>query len=104
MANQKMADPLEALTSGAMYGGMQTWMSTLAEYQSEIFDFMSQRCAKNADLVREMSGCRNFEDASFCQTKWLEETMRDYSTESAKVLALCTRNAADIAQKRRPRA
>jgi hypothetical protein len=80
-----------------------TWWSFVSEYQSEMFDFMSHRFAKDSVTLHSLSECRNWEEVSGLQSKWLQDMSKDYSAETTKLMAIYTKQAADTAQERRPR-
>ena len=54
--------------------------------------FMSMRLEKDGETAREMLGCRNLADATAVQSRWLEETLRDYNSEMTKLMTLYTRS------------
>ena|SRR5215212_4709351 len=83
--------------------GTKTWWSSSAEYQSEMFDFMSHRFAKDSAALQEVGECRNWEDVSGVHSKWLNDMSNDYSAEGTKVMAIYTKYAANAAQERRNR-
>jgi hypothetical protein len=37
-----------------------------------------------------LTACRNWTDALTVQSRWVQETMRDYTAEASKLLALYT--------------
>jgi phasin protein len=83
--------------------GTEAWWATATEHQSEMLDFMSHRLSKDSQAVRQLGECRSWEDASGIYSRWLQETFKDYSAEATKVMAMNVKQAADIAQDRRPR-
>jgi hypothetical protein len=38
-------------------------------------------------------GCRNLADATAIQSRWLEETVRDYNSEMTKLMGIYTKSA-----------
>ena len=83
--------------------GAETWWSSVSEYQSEMFDFMSHRFAKDSAALQQLRECRNWEEVAGLHSRWLQDLSKDYSAEATKVMAIYTKQAADAAQDRRPR-
>jgi Phasin protein len=83
--------------------GMETWWSSFSEYQSEMFDFMSHRFAKDSSAVHELGECRNWEEVSGLHSRWLHEMSKDYSAEATKIGAIYSKQTADAVQDRRSR-
>jgi hypothetical protein len=83
--------------------GTETWWSSASEYQSEMFDFMSHRFAKDSAALHGLGECRNWDEVASLNSKWLQDMSKDYSAEATKVMAIYTKQAADAAQERRPR-
>ena len=48
--------------------------------------------------------CRNWDEVSSVNSKWLQDMSKDYSAEAIKVMAIYTKQGADAVQERRPRA
>jgi len=61
-----------------------------------MLDLMSHRLSKTSEAVRELGQCRSWEDASGVHSKWFNDTLADYSSQSTKVAAI----GADAAQGR----
>ena len=55
-------------------------------------DFMSLRTEKDSKFFREALACKNPTDALSVQSHWMEETLRDYSAEMTKMLAIYTKH------------
>ena len=70
----------------------ETWFTAAAECQRELTDFVSTRLAKDGDTAREMLGCKNIADATAIQSRWIEETLRDYNSEMTKLMTICTKS------------
>ena len=83
--------------------GREAWWATAAAHQSEMLDFMSHRLSKASEAARELGQCRNAEDASGVHSKWLQDTVKDYSAQSTKVMAINVKQGADAAQGRQRR-
>jgi len=49
--------------------------------------------AASAECQREMLGCRNLADVAAIQSRWLEETLRDYNSEMTKLMGIYTKSA-----------
>jgi hypothetical protein len=87
-----------ALSSGnnqALAKAAQAWFAASAECQREMMGFVSMRLEKDAETTREMVACRNLADVAAIQSRWIEETMRDYNTEMGKLMAICTKSVKD---------
>ena len=84
-----------------MADGMRAWLATATECQREMVDFISNRLAKDSGTVREMIGCRNPADAMEIHLRWAQEMMRDYGAEMSRMLAIYTRHASEVAERRR---
>lgn len=82
-----------ALSDGsgrALVNAAETWFSATAECHREIIGFVSTRLEKDNETFREMLACKNAADVAAIQTRWLEETLRDYNSEIAKLMSICT--------------
>jgi hypothetical protein len=87
MANHKtLTDPLPE--GGPMLDGAAPWVAVMSEYNGELFDFMSRRLAKDARAMRQLHDCRTLSDVSDLHAKWVQETMKDYSDEAAKLMSI----------------
>jgi Phasin protein len=75
----------------ALAKAAETWFAASAECQREMMGFMSMRLEKDGETAREMLGCKNPADATAIQSRWIEETLRDYSSEMTKLMTLCNR-------------
>jgi hypothetical protein len=79
------------------------WFSTMAACQREVLEFMSRRLERDGEAMREAIACRNIGDALAVQTRWLDETLRDYSDEATRLLALSVQGSESSgAAERRP--
>jgi len=78
-------------TSQALAKAAETWFAASAECQREMMGFMSMRLEKDGETAREMLSCKNPADATAIQSRWIEETLRDYSSEMTKLMTLCNR-------------
>jgi hypothetical protein len=65
-----------------------------------MLDFVSHRLSKASEAARELGQCRSWEDASGVQSKWVSETLNDYSAQSTKVMAITIKEPAGVAQGR----
>ena len=83
--------------------GTEAWWATATEHQSEMLNFMSHRLSKDSQAVRELGECQSWEAASVIYSRWLQDAFKDYSAEATKVRAINVKQAADVAQDRRPR-
>jgi hypothetical protein len=101
MANQKNLP--EAMNNAWMLPGTETWWSTVSEYQSEMFDFMSHRFSKDSAALHGLGECRNWDEVLGVHSRWLKDMSKDYSAQAAKVTAIYTKQAADAVQERQSR-
>ena len=76
----------------ALANATETWFAAATECQRGMMSFVSMRLEKDADTTREMMGCRNVADATAIQSRWMEETLRDYNSEMGKLMTICTRS------------
>ena len=102
MANHKTIQTEAAKNTWTFQGG-EGWWSNTTEYQSEMFDFMWHRFAKNSVALQGLGECRSWEDVSSLHSEWLRDMSKDYMAETTKVMAIYTKQAADAAQERRAR-
>ncbi len=89
---------------GGALAGAETWWATMAEYQNEVGQFISDRLAKNAEVIRETLSCRDWTAALEVQGRWIDETLRDYSEEVKRLAGLYTKGAASTVREERRRA
>jgi hypothetical protein len=78
--------------SQALAKATETWFAATAECQREMMSFMSMRVEKDGETAREILGCRNLADATAIQSRWLEETVRDYNSEMTKLMTIYTKS------------
>lgn len=83
----------------ALTNAAETWFNAGSECQREMIGFMSKRLEKDGETLREMMGCKTIGDVAALQSRWIEETVRDYNTEAAKLMSIYTKSA-DIARTR----
>jgi hypothetical protein len=76
----------------ALANATETWFAAATEYQREMMSFVSMRLQKDAEATREMMGCRNLADVTAIQSRWVEETLRDYNSEMGKLMTICTKS------------
>ena len=76
----------------ALANAAQAWFAAATECQRETIGFVSMRLEKNGKAVREMMGGKNLADAAAIQSRWVEETLRDYSDEMTKLMTICTKS------------
>ena len=106
MSNHRSAASMESvvtrlhpeLPSKSLLGGAEAWWSTVAEGQREMARFASDRLAKDGEAIKEMLTCRNWTDALAIQTKWMDQTVRDYNAEVTKLTSLYTKAASSGSQ------
>jgi Phasin protein len=76
----------------ALANATETWFAAATECQREMMSFVSMRLQKDAETSREMMGCRNLADVTAIQSRWVEETLRDYNSEMGKLMTICTKS------------
>jgi len=76
----------------ALANATETWFAAATECQREMMSFVSMRLEKDAEIAREMISCRNLADVTAIQTRWMEETLRDYNSEMGKLMTICTKS------------
>jgi hypothetical protein len=90
MAQQRSSHLMEREPSGLAPLAPAAWLSTIAACQREMLEFMSHRLEKDGETMREAITCRNLGDALAVQTRWIDETLRDYSNEATRLLEIYT--------------
>ena len=78
--------------SQALAKATETWFAATAECQREMMSFVSMRVEKDGETAHEILGCRNLADATAIQSRWLEETVRDYNSEMTKLMTIYTKS------------
>ncbi|MBF9196932.1 phasin family protein [Microvirga terrestris] len=78
--------------SQAMAKATEAWLTATAECQREMMSFMSMRLEKDGETTREMMACRNLADWTSIHSRWIQETLRDYSAETTKLMTICTKS------------
>lgn len=76
----------------ALASAAEAWFAASAECQREMIGFISMRLEKDGEIAREMMGCKNLADATAVQSRWMEETLRDYNDEMGKLMTICSRS------------
>ncbi|PVE23551.1 hypothetical protein DC522_15520 [Microvirga sp. KLBC 81] len=76
----------------ALANATETWFAAATECQREMMSFVSMRLEKDAETTREMMGCKNLADVTAIQSRWIEETLRDYNSEVTKLMAIYTKS------------
>ena len=82
----------------ALFTGMETWWSAAGECQREMADFMSLRSEKDSKFFREALACKNPTEVLSVQSHWIEETLRDYSAEMTKMIAIYAKYGVDVSR------
>jgi hypothetical protein len=99
----KSSGTADALRSGAVFAlsgdsgramtnATETWLAAATECQREMMSFVSMRLEKDAETTRDMIGCGNLADATVIQSRWIDETLRDYNSEMARLMTICTKS------------
>ncbi|PVE20759.1 hypothetical protein DC522_30480 [Microvirga sp. KLBC 81] len=94
-----LSDTLRSGTGIAFPGGGQAlsnaaeaWLVATTECQREMIGFVSMRLEKDAEITREMMACKNLADVAAIQSRWIEQTLRDYNSEMSKLMTICTKS------------
>jgi hypothetical protein len=77
----------------ALVDAAETWFAMTTKCQREMMGFMSMRLERDGEALREMAGCKNLTDMTTLQSRWVEQTLRDYNSEFEKLTAICTEAA-----------
>jgi Phasin protein len=85
----------------ALVEGMEIWLTTARDCQRRMFDFMSNRLAKDGEAMREILACRNPIDAMAIHSRWVQETIQDYLSEMTEMIAISTKQGPDSGQRGR---
>ena len=78
--------------SQALVTAAEAWLAATTECQREMIGFVSLRLEKDAEITREIMACKNLADVATIHARWMEETLRDYSSEMGKLTTICTRS------------
>jgi hypothetical protein len=73
---------------------METAWSVIGDCQREIAEFMAVRMEKDSEVFREAFTCKTLNEALALQSRWVEDTMQDYSNETTKMLTIYTTHGA----------
>jgi hypothetical protein len=84
--------PSSEASSKVLARTAESWFAAVTEYQREMVDFVSMRLKKDGVAVRDMMGCKSPTDAAAVQSRWIEQTLRDYNSETKKLMTICTRS------------
>jgi hypothetical protein len=76
----------------ALANATETWFAAATECQREMMSFVSMRLEKDAESTREMMACKNLADVTAIQSRWMEETLRDYNSEIGKLMTIYTKS------------
>jgi hypothetical protein len=76
--------------SRALVDAAEMWFGITIECQREMMGFMSMRLERDGEALREMAGCKNLTDMTRLQSRWVEQTLRDYNSEFEKLTSICT--------------
>ncbi len=84
------ARDLSANGSNVMLANVaETWLAATAEWQRELIDFVSSRLEKDAETGRAIMACKNLADVTAIQSRWVQDTLRDYSGEMSRLMTIC---------------
>jgi len=77
-------------SSQALVKVSETWLAATVDCQREMMAFVSMRLGKDGQSLRDMMACKNPAEMIGIQTRWVEETLRDYNAEMTKLIATCS--------------
>ena len=94
--NSAMSDTMRGTHQFALSGengqvlarATETWLTATVECQREFTTFVSTRLGKDSETLVAIMGCKNPADATAILSRCIEETLRDYSAEMAKLMSL----------------
>lgn len=94
MSNTLRSRELASLENGsrALTNAAEQWIAASTECHREMIGFMSMRLEKDSDTFREMMECKNITDVATIQSRWMEETLRDYNSEINKLMTICAKS------------
>src|SRR3954452_4837393 len=95
-----MSDTLRSAREFALSGdnnqalakAAEPWFAATTESQREMMGFASMRLEKDGEALREMMACKSLADVTATQSRWIEETLRDYTAEMTKVMSIYTKS------------
>jgi hypothetical protein len=76
----------------ATASAFETWFAATTACQHEMISFVSMRLEKDGESAREVMACKNLTDVATIQSRWVEETIRDYGAEMTKLLTVCAKS------------
>ncbi len=91
---ERLASFRDDLGSAALLAGAETWWTTMAECQREMGRFISDRLSKDGEAIRKTLTCQNWTDVLDVQSRWVDETLRDYNDEMSRLSGLYANGAA----------
>lgn len=103
MAQRRTANLVEQKPNGLMAVNPGAWLSTMAECQREMLEFMASRLEKDGETIREAVSCRNIGDALAVQSRWIDEALHDYSNEATRLIGIYSRATEDVVRNATPR-
>ncbi len=77
----------------ALANAAEQWIATSTECHREMVGSVSMRLEKDSETFREIMSCRNLADMTAIQSRWMEETLRDYNSEMTKLMTIYTKSA-----------
>jgi hypothetical protein len=80
---------LSGTDNRAVVNAAETWFVAANACQREMVDFVSKRLEKDSETFRAMMACKNPVEVTAIQSRWMEETLRDYSGEISKLSSIC---------------
>jgi hypothetical protein len=78
----------------------EAMLAAAAEGQRELLSFMAMRLEKDRSAVRSIAACQNWADVVHIQFDWMQEMLRDYGTQTSRIMALYTASGGQIERSR----
>jgi Phasin protein len=98
---EKVVGRLGESVASPPYASAEAALSAMVASQQELMDFVQMRLEKDGETIRETLGCKNWADMLRVQLRWAQETLQDYSAETANLLAIYTEHGGEVATKKR---
>jgi len=84
--------------SRALAANTGAWLSTMTECQQEMMAFVSMRLSKDGQTMRDIFTCKSPAEVVEIQSRWVQDTLKDYSEETSKMLAIYSKQTVHAAQ------
>ena len=85
----------------AVSDSMEAMLANATAWQRGTMEFVASRLAKDSDAMRKLVGCTDPTEAVAVYSRWVQETVQDYSAEAARLVETCTRYGEAATPRRR---